>query len=415
MYAVLAQTVSESLWYLETMDVAANGRCTNCGELVEGADACPSCGTPLQDIARRPRFTFALLIILLILGFSATGFMVRGFEARRDQLARRWFGRGNIDLQTGAALKAVNEFQTALAYSPNNSDYRLKLAVALMGAGQWEEARAHLISLWEERPGDGEINLLLARVFAERNLFANAVRYYQGAIYGVWNTDPVGNRRMARFELVDFLLSKGRTQAAQSELIALAAEPPASPQEQLKLANLMMQADEPQRALDMYLQLRHKLHTGEADLGAAQASYAVARYLSAYEYAKDALRADPKSNIAQDLFQRSEALVKADPRTPGISGNDRLSRTYSAYLSASDRLLTCMNLKPDDLGLQQLQQYQKDNFSKLRPKLLREPDLRDDVLRWAFDVEATSAKSCGTPSGYDALLLQLAQAQERYR
>ncbi len=397
------------------MEVPADGHCAHCGESLGNAtDACPSCGAPLQDIARRPRFTFAILITLLVLGFTATGFMVRGFDARRNQLAERWFGRGNRDLQAGDAKQAVNEFQTALAYSPTNSDYRLKLALALMGAGQWEEARAHLVGLWEEKPGDGEINLLLARVFAHRNLVSNAVRYYQGAIYGVWNADPVANRRMARLELVNLLLSTGRKQAAQSELIALAAEPPTSPEEQLQLADLMMQAGEPERALDIYLQVRRKNHSAQADLGAAQAYYALARYQSAYDYARYALRAEPQSSTAQDLVQRSEALVKADPRATGISPRDRVLRTYSGYKTASARLLECLNLKPSDDGLLQLQEQQQENFAKLRQNSLRDPDLREEVLGWIFNVEG-SARSCGPPSGDDALLLQLAQAQERYR
>lgn len=341
--------------------------------------------------------------------------MVRGFEARREQLAERWFSRGNRDLEARNAQQAVNEFQTALAYSPSSADYRLKLAVALMQADRWEEARAHLLSLWEERPGDGEINLLLARVFAHRNLVSNAVRYYQGAIYGVWNADPVGSRRMARYELVNLLLSTGRQQAAQSELIALAAEPAASPQEELQLANLMMQAGEPLRALDMYMGLRHKVHSAEADLGAAQACFALGRYNSAFELAKDALKLEPESKAAQDLVTQSGVLVEADPRTPGISTRDRESRTYSAYKTASTRLLDCMNTRPAEPVLQQLLHDQESGFARLRQVSLRDPDKRDEVLRWVFRVEAATAKSCGIPTGADATLLQLAQAQERFR
>lgn len=341
--------------------------------------------------------------------------MVRGFEARREQLADRWFGRGNRDLQAGNATQAVNEFQTALSYSPNSPDYRLKLAVALMRSDRWEEARAHLLSLWEERPGDGEINLLLARVFAHRNLVSNAVRYYQGAIYGVWNADPVHNRRMARFELANLLLSRGQAQAAQSELIALAAEPPTSPEELFQLADLLLRAGEPQRALDIYLQLRRKNRTGAADLGAAQACYALARYQSAFEYARSALRADPQSGAAQDLLQRSEALVKADPRATGISARDRMLRSYAGYKLAAGRLQDCLNANPSDATLLQLQQDQQHDFSKLRQNSLRDADARENVLRWVFHVETAAARTCGAPTGDDALLLQLAQAQERYR
>jgi tetratricopeptide (TPR) repeat protein len=225
------------------MQPAANGRCAQCGEALQSdATACPACGAQIEELSRKPRGTFAVLIGLLLIGLTLTGILVRGFDARRAQLAQRWYSRGERDLQQGVSIQAVNEFQTALAYSQNDSNYRLKLALALMQAGKWDEARAHLLNLWERRPGDGEVNLLLARIFAHQGPGSNAVRYYHGAIYGVWETDPLAKREAARFELVDFLLSKGQQEAAQAELIALSADAPAAAADQLRLANLLLDA-----------------------------------------------------------------------------------------------------------------------------------------------------------------------------
>lgn len=395
---------------------AANGRCEQCGELLQAeGNICPSCGAPVEDLPRRPKFTFAILIILLLVGFAITGFVVRGYDVRRQQLADRWFGRGNRDLQSGASLQAISEFETALAYSRDNDTYRLKLALALMQAGKWEEARAHLLNLWEQRPGDGEVNLLLARVFANRNL-PSAIRYYQGAIYGVWKTDPVGNRESARFELVEYLLSHGREDAAQAELIALASEAPSNVTDQLRLANLMMKADETDRALNIFQQVRRKQRNNfDAALGAAEANLKLFRFASAAQLAKEALNLQPSSTQAAQLKAQSEALVAADPRARGIGSKERAQRAFAAYQVADARLSSCADAKVSDTHLQQLTTDQQSNYKNLRVAALRDPDLRDEVMRWVYDVEISSAKTCGPPSGPDAILLTLAQAQEKER
>lgn len=396
---------------------AANGRCDQCGEpLQKEGGVCPSCGAPVEDLPRRPKFTFAILLVLLIAGFAVTGFIVRGFDVRRQQLADRWFGRGNRDLQSGASLQAISEFETALAYSRDNDTYRLKLALALMQSGKWEEARAHLLNLWEQRPGDGEVNLLLARVFANRNLPASAIRYYQGAIYGIWETDPVGNRESARFELVDYLLSNHRKDSAQAELIALASETPSNISDQLRLANLMMKADEPDRALAIFQQVRRKQRNNfEATLGGAEANLQLFRFASAAQLARDALNLQPSSQQAASLRAQSEAFVAADPRARGLGAKERAQRAFAAYQAADARLSSCADVKTSDVHLQQLTTDEQSNYKNLRLAALRDPDLRDEVMRWVYDVETSSARTCGPPSGKDAILLTLAQAQEKER
>lgn len=396
------------------MEGATSEHCSQCGGPLQGdTGACPTCSGQSEQLPRRPRFTFAILVVLLIVGFAVTGFIVRGFDVRREQLAERWFGRGSRDLQNGAALQAIDEFQTALAYSGNNSTYRLKLALALMQAGKWEEARAHLLNLWEQRPGDGEINLLLARVFAHRNLTANAIRYYQGAIYGVWNTDPIGKRESARFELVGYLLSQGRKDVAQAELIALAAEAPSATSDQLRLADLLLQADEPERALEIFEQVRRKQRRSyEATIGAAEADFTLMRFSSAAQLAKEAVAINPSSQQAAQLATQAVALVEADPRARGIGSKERARRAFVAYKVADARLSACSESHPADAQLQQLGTDQVENFTKLKPASLRDQDLREQVMRWVFDVEIATSKTCGTPSGTDATLFKLAQAEE---
>src|SRR5690349_10437727 len=108
------------------MDAGANGSCAHCGKPLEpDVFRCPACGAE-PEIIRRPRFTIAILLILLVIGFTVTGFIARAYDARRQQLGERWFARGERNLRRGSAIYAIDEFQTALAYSRENNTYRLE-------------------------------------------------------------------------------------------------------------------------------------------------------------------------------------------------------------------------------------------------------------------------------------------------
>jgi predicted Zn-dependent protease len=354
---------------------------------------------------------FLVIIVLLVAGFILTGFIVRGHKARQQQLAQRWFSRGDRDLSRGASREAVDDFQTALAYAPENDAFRLKLALALMQAGREDEARVHLVSLWEARPGDSNVNLQLARVMARLGRSEEAVRYYHGAIYGVWDADPLAKRQAARFELAKYLLSTRRTNAAESELIALAAESPINPQSEVQLGDMLMEAGDPTRALSAYLHARKGPHDATANLGAARASFALHRFREAREFARDAYRSDPRLEEASMLEQQADSILKADPQLDRLSPRDRAERAYKNYSAAAARLSGCSAAARDPI-LQQLLNGQQTQFKRLSASaLLRDPDLLQQAIQWTYEVEKATEGVCGAPSGLDAALLILAHFQ----
>jgi tetratricopeptide (TPR) repeat protein len=354
---------------------------------------------------------FVLIILLLVVGFAITGIIVRGHKARVQQLAERWFSRGERDLKSGASQKAVDEFQTALAYAPDNDAFRLKLALALMQGGREDEARVHLVNLWESRPGDATVNLQLARVMARLGHSQDAVRYYHGAIYGVWDSDPLEMRQAARFELAKYLLTTRQTNAAEAELIALAAESPSSARAEIQLGDMLMDAGDPTRALSAYFHARKGSKDALANLGAARASFALHRFREAREYARDAYRSDPKLDDASLLEQTADAVLKADPHGVRVSARDRSERAYAAFSAAASRLASC-SASATDPGLQQLAATQQNQLKRLSPAiLLHDPDLRDQAIDWAYSVERSTEGLCGAPTGLDATLLILAQYQ----
>ena len=138
-------------------------------------------------------------------------------------------------MQANLPNVAADDYRTALSYDPENEDYRLRLGQALVAANRLNEARAHLLSLWEDEPASGDVNLTLARLFAKRQDPKSAIRYYNDAINGVWDDDPRKHRIDVRFELSNYLLQQRRTTEAQSELMALLAEDPRDLADQLRL------------------------------------------------------------------------------------------------------------------------------------------------------------------------------------
>ncbi len=50
---------------------------------------------------------------------------------------------------------------------------------------------------------------------------ADAMRYYQGAIYGEWDGDPIAMRWQVRREFCEFLPSRSAVKQAAPDVIAL--------------------------------------------------------------------------------------------------------------------------------------------------------------------------------------------------
>jgi hypothetical protein len=216
----------------------AERRCEQCGQMIPwGERKCPACGENGRFFWSLPRNTLLLLsFLLLIILFVITGFAVKAYHAKERALARQWYVSGERELTAGHAEAALEDFRSALVYSPNDSLIELQLAHALAAAGHLPEARAYLLGLWERELGDGTVNLELARLAADSGSAPEAAQYYHDAIYGQWNDDPAEHRRRARLELAEFLLGVGQKAQAQAELIALTADLPRDPPLQTQVA-----------------------------------------------------------------------------------------------------------------------------------------------------------------------------------
>ena len=138
-----------------------------------------------------------LCVLALVAMFALTALFSRMYHRKVHTLADAMFAQGEADEQAAQQMEgqaraaqfklALTDYRNALAYNPSNPLFQFHLAKALSAAGRGEEARSYLLNLLSESPGSGEVNLELARVAARNNSMADAMRYYQGAIYGEWD------------------------------------------------------------------------------------------------------------------------------------------------------------------------------------------------------------------------------------
>ncbi len=399
--------------------------CPRCGQLIPvGHDQCPHCAKP-QGWWRAERESLLLLSILsLVILFAVTGIAANFYHAGRESLAEDWYARGVRDLKDKNAGTALEDFRTALAYSPDNSNetpvYRLHLAQALVAMGKVEEARAHLLTLWRDEPGNSTVNLELARLAAQRGDAVDALRYYHNAVYGVWPADPGAHRVQTRMELSAYLLAQHKSADAQSELIALEAELPRDAALLTQVAGMLRKAGDRNRALGAYRQaLEIDRHQHEALEGAGEMAFELGDYQGAVDYLQRAARAGTVSEAARDKLSTARMVLILDPTLPRLSRAEADQRMVRDFNFAVKRLSDCQNSlasvsspgrTTDDLTT--LSSLAEDLKASASTSALRQnPDLRVNLMDFVFSAEETTAKACGNPSGADWALLLISRKQ----
>jgi predicted Zn-dependent protease len=295
------------------------------------------------------------------------------------------------------------------------------LAYALAAAGRRPEARAYLLGLWEREPGNGRVNLELARLAARSSSVPEAVQYYHDAIYGQWDDDPAGHRRRAGLELAEFLLSVGQKAQAQAELIALTADLPGDPALETQVATLLLETGEYEHAAPLFRQaLRLRPNYAPALEGAGEASFEMGNYRDARRYLARAKREGDLSPASQSRLELATLILRSDPLAPRLSGQERARRALLAFSQSMERLSGCAaarggsveNGQPQS-GLQKVKALALALQPKVRERnLARDPDLLIKVTDMVFEIEKVTEGACGEPQGEDLALLLLSRVQE---
>jgi tetratricopeptide (TPR) repeat protein len=360
----------------------------------------------------------SLVLLLVLLAFTA--FISRMYHKKVHSLADDWFAQGESDFQKGDAAQAVVDYRNALVYSPGNSVFQLHLAQSLMLAGRVKEAQSYLLNLLTESPGDGEINLDLAR--AEKDSMPDALRYYHGAVYGVWQRDPVVMRWNVRREMCEYLLARSTVAQAQPEIIALAQDvPPGNIDSQKVAAALLLRGKLWTRALDAYRAiLAVHNHDEDALAGAGIAAFEMGQYARARSYFDELSPQRASAPDVSPLLAEAQDVEAENPFVRELSSDERARRTLAAIARAESRLSQCSQqfgqpiaASPPVTQLQKLYAEMEAAKGKWnQPVLARDPSTVDAAMQWVFQAEKAAARQCGEPQDTaDRALLSLSRSR----
>lgn len=367
-------------------------------------------------ILRNRRFLLAIALSGLVPAFALTHLLVSQYKAQRLRLADEWSARGHRDLASKPGVAAV-DFQTALSYEPDRAMDRLRLSQALTAANRPAEAQAELLTLWTETPGDGEVNLELARLSASSGNVSDAVRYYHAAIDGAWDANAAVARRQSRLELAKLLLAQGQQLPAQAELIALIDDLPSDSDVMTEVGGLLAEAGADDRAMTV---LRSALMLDPANVMAATLAGRIAYRTGDYDAARGFLTPpattgslDPGTRAMLDVSNR---IVALDPFARRLGTSGRVQRILEALDVATSRLMRCQihaqggdeaAARLIDLGMR------AQAAGKLRRVTLeRDPDLSDRVMSLVFEIEALPGDVCGDASTDDRALQLIAEQRQ---
>jgi tetratricopeptide (TPR) repeat protein len=362
-----------------------------------------------------------LCVLALVVMLALTALLSRLYHKKIHTLADAMFAQGEADEQAGRVKAALTDYRNALAYNPTNPQLQFHLAKALAAAKRDEEARSYLLNILSESPGSGEVNLELARIAVHGNSMADAMRYYQGAIYGEWASDPMAKRWAVRRALCEMLLERGELKQAAPEVIALAENTPMGDAMRLKIvAQLLLRTQQWNHALDEFRTLLAADPNDEdSAAGAGEAAFELGQYVTAMQYFDRLPRERREQPDLANLFAMAGRIFAMDPFLSGLSAEVRAQRAASALALTQTRAENCaqqtgeaLEQTPPKTELQRVYEQGKDLQQDWSPRYLeRFPDRLDAAMGYVFAVENAAANACGEPQGDDRALWLLGRSR----
>jgi tetratricopeptide (TPR) repeat protein len=345
------------------------------------------------------------LALATIPAFSLTALVTEAHRAEYRTLAQEWQARGEAALAEGQFDEAAEAFRSALRFAREDRTLRLRLAEALAGAGRRSEARAYLLGVWQEQPGNAGVNLELARLAAAAGQTDEATRYYHNAIQGAWPEGAEQRRRETRFELAAFLTSQGEPRRAEAELMTLAANLPPEGPLWRRVGDMFKVIGAHRRALEMY-DTAIETDPGDVDAlrGAGESSRALGDHAAVVGYLQrvPADAADPETALA---LATSRQYLAIDPYRRGLSARERATRARRALERAGARVKGC----PDAPGVVELQpRIAAALRTETVAALARDAERLDAALALAFEGLRATRDGCEPLTPLDRALLLLA-------
>ncbi len=263
---------------------------------------------------------------------------------------------------------AVDQYREALLFTPDDSNYRLSLATALLDIGHLDEAQAHLEQLSQSDPTNGRINLALARVALKRNRKNQAIEDYQRAVYEYWPPDAVPERRQARWQLVGLLHAAGRRNDEIAELLQLYSSSPPDPKERSKIGFLLINAGAISEAAQIFRNLELNFpQNSVGHRGTGEAKFAAGDYVSARHEFQRALKITPNDHEVQAALTLTNAVIDIDPLLPDISSAEQLRRSQLLLTKIVNEFNQCLLQKAPTAVAQHQLDAARDLLVKTSP------------------------------------------------
>jgi tetratricopeptide (TPR) repeat protein len=377
----------------------------------------------MRRLVLRDALTFLSLTLIAVMLFAITLFLFNSFVAHRKDLAQRWSARGQAAMSSGHPDQAIVALRTALSYAPGERSDELLLAQALGDAGHIEESYNYFLGLWETQPGDGFINLRLARLAAGKKDMQAAVNYYRASIYGTWEGDGIERRREVRLELSRYLIAHQDLSSARTELLIAGGNAPDDVGLALTLGPLLEQAGAPHDALNYYQKVLARDPNNQTALEAAgRLQYGFGNFDDAHRLLEQAGHQRAITNSSEAglsaevtaMLNNSAQILTLAPskKLPPV---ERVARILKARDLAKKRFESCNAEVSAANGpaspLQSLgARWTAKEATVNRAALLKDSAEQDAVMKLAFDTEVQTAQICDAPTGDDALLLLLAKS-----
>jgi tetratricopeptide (TPR) repeat protein len=369
------------------------------------------------------RDSVALLSLFAITNvlFFITFLLFHSFSVRRESLANRWLTRGEMAMRAGRPQDAIEALRSAQAYAPADAQLQIKLAQALAAAGRPAEATAYFNTLLESQPGDGMINLQLARLAIQQGDEPLAERRYQAALDGTWEGDGYLRRRQVRLELARYLIGQKRDDQARAQLLIAAGNAPDTANIEIAISTLLESAHDNADALQYFEKaLEHSPVQLAALEGASRAAFAMGRFQLARGFLERTLNhpdLENKPEAEQVLYRKmmtDSARILALYPGDNLSVRERAQRILNNKKIAQKRFAACLADKSKNHSSLQplISDWQQIPSAATLIQLEQNPELEQRIMQLVYKTEQVTSEQCGPPTGDDALLLKIAAAPE---
>lgn len=358
--------------------------------------------------------------------FVVTSTVAGAYRGHVEVLSKEWAARGEAALAVGQASEAVEAFENAQHYARGDGKTRMRLAEALVRAKRGEEARSHLMALWAKAPGEGRVNLELARLAAAEGRDEEAVRHYDAAIHGSWEAAADVSRRETRQELIALHLRRGALPQAEAHLIALAPDLPKDARVQTDLGLSFLHTGSPRRALAAFkAALASDPLFAQAAAGAGEASFRLGDHAAALRYLRAAALQLPDDPAITRTLAITDLVFRMDPYRPRLSAAGRARRVGLAWRTAIARLEACAASRqivlskdprapalPGAPPVWHAYRQLAPLGSQLSAEALRRDPERIDVVMDGVVAAARMTETCGPKEPADEALLLIGRQHE---